>query len=198
MSEKKLFPLTRAAKAEQTKLKIVEAAASCFIAKGFHQSSMRDIANTAGVSLGNLYNHFESKQDLIMAFASFEEQENADLLRHLEKKGDHEARFQAFLGQYFDQAFQADNAVLAAEIFSEAMRNKEIHQIFEENRQKISHEFSVFLKEWKSHEAKEALVLKADFILDLVEGTALRYALNGEAPSRSEKEALLAAAKAIL
>jgi len=198
MSEKKLFPLTRAARAEQTKLKIVEAAASCFIAKGFHQSSMRDIANTAGVSLGNLYNHFESKQDLIMAFASFEEEENADLLRHLEKKEDHEVRFQAFLSQYFDQAFQADNAVLAAEIFSEAMRNKEVHQIFEENRQKISREFSVFLKEWKSDEAKEALTLKADFILDLVEGTALRYALNGEEPSRPEKEALLAAATAIL
>lgn len=198
MPEKKLFPLTRAAKAEQTKLKIVEAAAACFIAKGFHQSSMRDIANTAGVSLGNLYNHFESKQDLIMAFASFEEEENADLLRQLEKKGGHETRFQAFLNHYFDQTFQADNAVLAAEIFAEAMRNKEIHEIFEENRQKVSLNFAAFLKEWKSSESAEKLALKADFILDLVEGTALRYALNGDEPSKSEKEALLSAARAIL
>ncbi|MCG8490996.1 MAG: TetR/AcrR family transcriptional regulator [Sneathiellales bacterium] len=198
MPEKKLFPLTRAAKAEQTKLKIVEAAAACFIAKGFHQSSMRDIANTAGVSLGNLYNHFENKQDLIMAFASFEEEENADLLKLLEKKDDKDTCFEAFLAQYFDQTFQSDNAVLAVEIFSEAMRNKEIHEIFEENRQKVSRGFAAFLKAWKKSEEEEVLALKADFILDLVEGAALRYALNGDEPSSGEKEALLNAARAIL
>lgn len=45
--------------------KIVEAALHSFTHKGFHQTSMRDIALAAGVSVGNLYNHFAGKEALI-------------------------------------------------------------------------------------------------------------------------------------
>ena len=41
---------------------IVNAAIGCFIDKGFHTTSMRDIAQAASVSLGNLYNYFPGKE----------------------------------------------------------------------------------------------------------------------------------------
>ncbi len=40
---------------------IEDAARELFIRQGFHATSMRDIAKRAGVSLGNLYNYYETK-----------------------------------------------------------------------------------------------------------------------------------------
>ena len=54
------------------KNKIVSAATQCFIRKGFHATSMRDIAKAAGVSLGNIYNHFDRKTDLVLAISDGE------------------------------------------------------------------------------------------------------------------------------
>jgi AcrR family transcriptional regulator len=44
---------------------IVEAAVSTFAAKGFHGSTIREIAERAGVSVPGLYHHFASKQQLL-------------------------------------------------------------------------------------------------------------------------------------
>lgn len=52
--------------------KIVEAALHSFTHRGFHQTSMRDIAQAAGVSVGNLYNHFTGKEALIGEIALLE------------------------------------------------------------------------------------------------------------------------------
>ena len=46
---------------ESRKNRIEEAARELFISQGFHATSMRDIAKGAGVSLGNLYNYYETK-----------------------------------------------------------------------------------------------------------------------------------------
>jgi AcrR family transcriptional regulator len=42
------------------------AALECFSRKGFHGTSMREIAAAADVSLGNIYNYFSSKGELLM------------------------------------------------------------------------------------------------------------------------------------
>jgi AcrR family transcriptional regulator len=46
----------------EKKFVIEEAARELFIIQGFHATSMRDIAKTAEVSLGNLYNYYETKE----------------------------------------------------------------------------------------------------------------------------------------
>jgi AcrR family transcriptional regulator len=47
---------------DENKLGIEDAARELLIRQGFHATSMRDIAKTAGVSLGNLYNYYETKE----------------------------------------------------------------------------------------------------------------------------------------
>jgi AcrR family transcriptional regulator len=44
---------------------VISAAVLTMAAKGYHGTSIRDIANAAGVALGSLYNHFGSKHDLL-------------------------------------------------------------------------------------------------------------------------------------
>src|SRR5918997_5158918 len=45
--------------------RIEEAARELFIRRGFHATSMRDIAQGAGTSLGNLYNYYPTKEDIL-------------------------------------------------------------------------------------------------------------------------------------
>ncbi len=45
--------------------RIEDAAKELFIKRGFHATSMRDIATGAGTSLGNLYNYFRTKEDIL-------------------------------------------------------------------------------------------------------------------------------------
>lgn len=51
----------------RTRERIHEAAITLFTRKGFHGTGMREIASEAGVSLGNLYNHHATKEELFAA-----------------------------------------------------------------------------------------------------------------------------------
>ncbi len=44
---------------------ILDAAEQCFSRSGFHQTSMSDICQAAGMSPGNLYRYFPSKEAII-------------------------------------------------------------------------------------------------------------------------------------
>lgn len=52
---------------ERTRAEILHAAGKLFINHGFHGTSMRQIAEEAGIALGGIYNHFSSKEDIFMA-----------------------------------------------------------------------------------------------------------------------------------
>jgi len=50
---------------EEKRERIEGAAKELFIKRGFHATSMRDIAKGADTSLGNLYNYFRTKEDIL-------------------------------------------------------------------------------------------------------------------------------------
>lgn len=54
-------------KGERTRQAIEEAAYSLFLEQGFSATSMRQIALGAGVALGSIYNHFDSKEEIFAA-----------------------------------------------------------------------------------------------------------------------------------
>lgn len=54
-------------KGETTRLAIEDAAVELFIEHGYHATSMRQIAEHAGLALGGIYNHFASKEELFEA-----------------------------------------------------------------------------------------------------------------------------------
>ncbi|HEY8186331.1 MAG TPA: TetR family transcriptional regulator [Pyrinomonadaceae bacterium] len=59
---------TKTAKGEQTKALILNTALEMLHERGYEQTTMRAIAEKAGVSLGNAYHYFGSKDLLIQAF----------------------------------------------------------------------------------------------------------------------------------
>lgn len=54
-------------KGEQTRQLIVETAFGLFLQNGYHGTSMRQIADGAGLALGGIYNHFASKEEIFAA-----------------------------------------------------------------------------------------------------------------------------------
>ena len=54
-------------KGELTRLAIEDAAVELFIEHGYHATSMRQIAERAGLALGGIYNHFTSKEEIFEA-----------------------------------------------------------------------------------------------------------------------------------
>jgi len=51
-------------KGERTREEIISAAHTLFAEQGYHGTSMRQIAEGAGVTLGGIYNHFSGKEDI--------------------------------------------------------------------------------------------------------------------------------------
>lgn len=46
---------------ERTRTEILQAAYNLFMLKGYHGTSMRQIAQETGIALGSIYNHFSGK-----------------------------------------------------------------------------------------------------------------------------------------
>ena len=56
--------LTDATKAAR-RAQIIEAAVSCFLEKGYTNTSMSDIIKASGLSSGSIYSHFTGKEDIL-------------------------------------------------------------------------------------------------------------------------------------
>jgi len=77
------------AKGEQTKQAILDAALALFRRVGYEATTMRAVARQAGVSVGNAYYYFASKEHLIQAF-------------YLDVQADHQERASAVLAAETD------------------------------------------------------------------------------------------------
>ena len=74
-------------KGELTRSAIVEAAHQLFTTQGYHGTSMRQIANNAGIALGGIYNHFANKEILYCAVLDRGLQPMADAMDELLQGG---------------------------------------------------------------------------------------------------------------
>lgn len=54
-------------KGEATQSRILDAAYGLFMEQGYHGTSMRQIVERAGITMGGVYNHFESKEAIWVA-----------------------------------------------------------------------------------------------------------------------------------
>jgi AcrR family transcriptional regulator len=74
---------TQSERREATRGAIVDAATKLFIERGFEQTSISDILESAGISRGALYHHFAAKEDV---FAAVFVQTSSDALRQAARK----------------------------------------------------------------------------------------------------------------
>ena len=75
-------------KGETTRLAIEDAAVNLFMEHGYHATSMRQIAERAGLALGGIYNHFSSKEEIFEGIIVDKHPYKKILPLILEAKGD--------------------------------------------------------------------------------------------------------------
>ena len=59
--------LSRAERREQTRQELISAAEACFVTRGFHATSVDQVAERAGYTKGAVYSNFAAKEDLFFA-----------------------------------------------------------------------------------------------------------------------------------
>lgn len=164
---------------EQRRELIIQAALGCFIERGFHQTGMRDIATTAGVSLGNLYNHFARKEELIALIASLEAAELQPLLNELDQ-GSARTALARFATGYLAWSQTPENLLLGTEILAELTRHPEMAATFASNQRQICDALANTIRRGQQEGCLEARLdpaLTSQLLLDGLEGQALRDAL---------------------
>ncbi|MDV9043374.1 TetR/AcrR family transcriptional regulator [Stenotrophomonas sp. RAC2] len=173
--------MSRTDRNEQRAALILQAALQCFLAKGFHQTSMRDIAQAAGVSLGNLYNHFPGKEAIILAVAVAESEELAPMLQRLAASEGERAQVLAFLRDFHALCRQPEWATLAVEVLAESARNPAVAEAFAANRRQLQQVLADALQRVAQRERRRpalAPALQAQVLLDAIESDALRRGLG--------------------
>ncbi|HLE65109.1 MAG TPA: TetR/AcrR family transcriptional regulator [Candidatus Bathyarchaeia archaeon] len=133
---------------EEARARIVKAALRTFSEKGYHQTTMDDIAKRLGVSKGALYLYFPSKEELFRGCYETAPQAFSEILRSTFK--DFRNPMQN-VQDFFDKMQErfASNSALSYEIFAQASRNPAIRKILKENYDEYARIMTRFLEEMK-------------------------------------------------
>src|SRR4051812_23691412 len=123
---------------------ILSAAQTCFARSGFHQTSMQEICAEAGMSPGNLYRYFRSKEDIIAGIA---ERDRADAAQQFDAldQGDF---FDGLAGmaQHHLVERSLEEVALCAEIMAESRRNPAVARIYQDMEADVRARFIAILQ----------------------------------------------------
>jgi len=123
---------------------ILAAAQSCFARSGFHQTSMQEICTQAGMSPGNLYRYFRSKEDIIAGIAERDRAETAQQFAAV-GQGDFFDGL-AVLAQHHLVERSVEEVALCAEIMAESRRNPAVARIYQDMERDVRERFVALLR----------------------------------------------------
>lgn len=114
------------ARAEQQRVRILDAAQACFVREGFHAASMASIAAAAGMSAGLIYRYFDSKSAIILAIIERQLQDKLANIAKLAEDPDIGRKFVDFFVRLRRGDPDVVNPALLLEIGAEATRDPQI------------------------------------------------------------------------
>lgn len=121
-----LKPATPDTANAERRTRILDAAESVFARAGFHAATMNDVATEAGMSPGNLYRYFASKDAIIAGMAERDRTQIAADFADLDsRKGGLLDQLEA-LGRRHLVEEPRERAIIALQIWAEAARNPDM------------------------------------------------------------------------
>ncbi len=185
---------------EARRQQIVDAASACARRSGFHGSSMAEIAQQAGMSVGQIYRYFDSKEAIIAGIVARDMAEMRDKYSQLQE-GD-EPVVDAILQRCataIDNLYAPERAALMLEVVAEAARNPRVAEILraadaEERQMQQALLAQVFPPEFSERERKA----RSEVVSMLFEGGAIRGVNHPDADRQAVAQALRLALKALL
>jgi TetR/AcrR family transcriptional repressor of uid operon len=119
----------RSERAERRREQILEAASECFRRKGFHAAGMAEIAKTAGMSPGHIYNLFTNKEDIIDAIVERDQLRLTAIADEMRATGDVRTAMLNHARRGVSDVTLPAPAALSQEVLAEAGRNPKVADI---------------------------------------------------------------------
>jgi AcrR family transcriptional regulator len=159
---------------------ILAAAQRCFAQNGFHRTSMHEICVAAGMSPGNLYRYFPSKEAIIAGIAEQNRVEAAESFAAVLQAPDFFTGL-AGLARHHLIERDADEVGLCAEIMAESRRSGEVARIYQTIEQDVKSRLVEMLRHAEARgEIVSNLDLEgvADILMTIGDGTSWRRAVD--------------------
>jgi len=174
--------------------KILQATAVCVVRHGFHAASMAEIAQTAGMSVGQIYRHYPSKDAIIHAIV---ERIVEGRLRWIATHNDPPVDIPEFMARRFVEGSEhesRDDRVLMLEVTAEATRSPAVAKILREADRRLRARGVEMVRASFPALSEEEAVGRVELFAVLAEGTALRRVTG----IRGEKELLVSVYRDVL
>lgn len=159
---------------------ILNAAERCFVRSGFHRTTMQDVAAEAGMSPGNLYRYFDSKDAIVLALAERDRAQIGQDFAALPQPGDLLAALRSIAHKYFTEE-PRERAVLCLEIWAEATRNRSFATMSEAFDRDICERMCALFRQAQANGAiapEVDLETLASLIVTIANGLFVRRALD--------------------
>jgi len=152
---------------------ILETAARLFAERGFHATSMRDLCAALGMSAGNLYHWFPSKQAIIAAFVEADSAETAARFAALSAAEDLRGTLvEQVLG---DAALTSEEEVrLILEVYAAALRDQALAPLVRDADAAARNQLATLLRRARVPDEDACATL----IIALIDGLISRRALE--------------------
>ena len=165
----------RTASSERRRREILRAALRCSLELGYEKTTMADICEVSGASIGSVYHHFKSKDQLYASlYLEGIRQTQQVALDQLLKHRDPERGLRAVVRSYLDWVLR--NRSLAS--FLLTLRRAEFMDAVEADLDRLNREFGLQVEAWmKPHVQAGALPrLSADLYMSILIGPSDHFA----------------------
>jgi len=179
-------------------MRILDAAERCFVRSGFHRTTMQDVAAEAGMSPGNLYRYFGSKDAIVLALAERDRARIWEDFAALSRPGDLVPVLRSIAHKHFAEE-PRERAVLCLEIWAEATRNRSFATMSETFDRDICDRMCALFRQAQANGviAPEAdLDAIASLIVTIANGLFVRRAVDASLDVEREIESLIAVIEA--
>lgn len=186
---------------ERRREQIAAAAERCFSERGFHQTSMQEVATAAGVSLGLLYRYYANKEALALASAARERAAAVAVLEQLSADPHAVDTLVRLIEEEVRQGLEPARARLTAEILAEAARNPVFaEQLIKEDGAVRSALVRLLdtLKESGRIAPQLSTTACADLVLALLDGLPMRSQLHPDSSAEASAALLGRMLRAVL
>lgn len=119
-------------RAQARRQQVLDAAAECFRRRGFHAASTAEIAKTAGMSPGHIYNLFENKDDIIAAIVELEREKIIADIGEMQREDDVLRAMIDRVELGIEESTQVADAALGLEVLAEAGRNAKLAKVVQD------------------------------------------------------------------
>lgn len=163
---------------------ILMAAEECMLEKGFHGTSVQDIAKRAGISTGLIYRYYKNKDSIIEALVVVITKR---MMSHMEKaiaqpKNQTPELFRQNKNNILNQI--QNNIFLLMEVSSEATRNEHYKKIIANAHRELQDKIVHHEKELNPHLDEKVIRSRHYFISILIDGIIMQRSRKMNTPNK--------------